>query len=202
MDDLYYYQDFENSLYSELEMKDMYKEIVKTSLKFQSLGMLILFLVLFIEGVIFFIMEVEDSTPLILLLASLIPIIIWYFQKNKANQIRNALDNEQGFYIEIKALRGTKVPTYSWVRFGRSKRLDIRMIQFNDSKVSLYTVYPKLKKIFEFNSKDITFTFSKDQKKFWIQTPSKRHTVYFISNFEEKLKDYLHTEGYEILQKQ
>lgn len=202
MDDLYYYQDFENSLYSELEMKDMYKEIVKTSLNFQSLGMLILFLVLFIEGVIFFIMEVEDSVPLLLLLASLIPIIIWYFLKNKANQIRNALDNEQGFYIKIKALRGTKVPTYSWVRFGRSKRLVIRMIQFNDGKVSLYTVYPKLKKIFEFNSKDITFTFSKDQKKFWIQTPLKRHTVYFISNFEVKLKDYLHKEGYEILQKQ
>ncbi len=202
MDDLYYYQDFENSLYSELEMKDMYKEIVKTSLNFQSLGMLIVFLVLFIEGVIFFIMEVEDPTPLLLLLASLIPIIIWYFQKNKANQIRNALDNEQGFYAEIKALRGTKVPTYTWVKFGRSKRLDFRMIQFNDGKVSLYTVYPKLKKIFEFNSKDITFKFLKDQKKFWIQTSSKRHTVYFISNFEDKLKDYLHTEGYEILQKQ
>ena len=202
MDDLYYYQDFENSLYSELEMKDMYKEIVKTNLKFQSLGMLIVFLVLFIEGVIFFIMEVEDSVPLLLLLASLIPIIIWYFHKNKANQIRNALDNEQGFYAEIKALRGTKVPTYTWVKFGRSKRLDFRMIQFNDGKVSLYTVYPKLKKIFEFNSKDITFTFSRDQKKFWIRTPSKRHTVYFISNFEKKLKDYLHTEGYEILQKQ
>ena len=201
MDDLYYYQDFENSLYSELEMKDMYKEIVKTSLNFQSLGMLIVFLVLFIEGVIFFIMEVEDH-PLLLLLASLMPIIIWYFHKNKANQIRNALDNEQGFYAEIKALRGTKVPTYSWVRFGRNKRLVIRMIQFNDGKVSLYTVYPKLKKIFEFNSKDITFKFSNDQKKFWIQTPSKRHTVYFISNFEEKLKDYLHTEGYEILHKQ
>ena len=201
MDDLNFYQDFENGLYSELEMKEMYKEIVKTSLNFQSLIILIFFLVLFIEGVIFFFMEVEDY-PLLLLLASLIPIIIWYFQKNKANQIRNALDNEQGFYIEIKALRGTKVPTYTWVKFGRSKRLVIRMIQFNDGKVSLYTVYPKLKKIFEFNSKEITFTFSKDQKKFWIQTPSKRHTVYFISNYEEKLKDYLHREGYEILQKQ
>jgi serine protease inhibitor len=121
--------------------------------------------------------------------------------KNKANQIRNALDNEQGFYLEIKALRGTKVPTYSWVRFGRSKRLVIRMIQFNDGKVALYTVYPKLKNIFEFNSKDITFTLLKNQKKFWIQTPSKRHTVYFISNYEEKLKDYLHKEGYEILHK-
>ena len=195
MDDLYYYQDFQNSLYSELEMKDMYKEIVKTNLKFQSLGMLIVFLVLFIEGVIFFIMEVEYPTPLLLLLASLIPIIIWYFHKNKANQIRNALDNEQGFYAEIKALRGTKVPTYTWVKFGRSKRLDFRMIQFNDGKVSLYTVYPKLKKIFEFNSEDITFTLLKDQKKFWIQTSSKRHAVYFISNFEKKLKDYLHTEG-------
>ena len=201
MDDLNFYQDFENGLYSELEMKEMYKEIVKTSLNFQSLIILIFFLVLFIEGVIFFFMEVEDY-PLLLLLASLIPIIIWYFQKNKANQIRNALDNEQGFYIEIKALRGTKVPTYTWVKFGRSKRLVIRMIQFNDGKVSLYTVYPKLKKLFEFNSKDITFTFLKDQKKFWIQTPSKRHTVYFISNYEEKLKDYLHREGYEILQKQ
>lgn len=201
MDDLYNYQDVESDLYSDQEMKEMYKEIVKTSLNFQSLGMLILFLVLFIQGVIFFIMEVEDSVPLVLFLASLIPIIIWYFLKNKANQIRNALDNEQGFYIEIKALRGTKVPTYSWVRFGRNKRLVIRMIQFNDGKVSLYAVYPKLKKIFEFNSKDITFTLLKDQKKFWIHTPSKRHTVYFISNYEEKLKDYLQREGYEILQK-
>ena len=201
MDDLNFYQDFENGLYSELEMKEMYKEIVKTRLNFQSLIVLIVFLVLNIESVIFLITGVGDY-PLLLSLASLIPIIIWYFQKNKANQIRNALDNEQGFYIEIKALRGTKVPTYTWVKFGRTKRLVIRMIQFNDGKVSLYTVYPKLKKLFEFNSKDITFTFLKDQKKFWIQTPSKRYIVYFISNYEEKLKDYLHREGYEILQKQ
>ena len=206
MDNLYFDQEFENRLYSDQEMREMYKEMVKTSLNFQSIWLFITFFILFLEGVIFFIIGVEGPTATLILLASFIPLIIWFLLKNKSNQIRNTVDNDEGFYAGIKSLRGIRVPTYTWVKFGRSTRLDIRMIQFIDGKVSLYTVYPKIKKIFELNSNDITFKFTtskditfkltKDQKKFWIQTPSKRYAVYFMSKYEEKIKNYLIREGY------
>ena len=206
MDNLYFDQGFEDRLYSDQEMREMYKEMVKTSLNFQSIWLLIAFFVLFLEGVIFIIIGVEGPMDTLILLLSFIPLIVWFFLKNKSNQIRNAVDNDEGFYAEIKTFRGIKVPTYTWVKFGRSTRLDIRMIQFKDGKVSLYTVYPKMKKIFELNSnditfklttpKDITFKLTKDQKKIWIQTPSKRHAVYFMSKYEEKIKNYLIREGY------
>ena len=196
MDKLYFDQGFENRLYSDQEMREMYKEMVKKSLNFQSIWLLLAFFVLFLEGVIFIIIGVEGPIDTLILLASFIPLIIWFLLKNKSNQIRNAVDNDEGFYAQIKTLRGIKVPTYTWVKFGRSTRLDIRLIQFIDGKVSLYTVYPKVKKIFELNSNDITFKLTKDQKKIWIQTPSKRHAVYFMSKYEEKIKNYLIREGY------
>jgi len=208
MDNLYFDQGFENTLYSEQEKKEMYIEVAKTKLKMQGIGALIVFFILFLEGVIFYYIGGQDpefvelkSTSIYIILASFIQLIIWALLINKSKQIRKAINNNEGFYEEVTKIKEIKVPTYSWIRFGRSKRLDFRLIQFIDSKVLLYNVYPKLKKIFELNSNDITFKFKKDNKKFWIQTPSKRHAVYFISKYEEKIKNYLIREGYKIQDK-
>ena len=203
MDNLYFDQGFENTLYSEQEKKEMYIEVAKTKLKMQGISALIVFFVLFLEGVIFFYIGSRDpeamdlrDTSIYIILASFIPLIIWALLINKSKQIRKAINNNEGFYEEVTKLKEIKVPTYSWISFGRSKRLDFRLIQFIDGKVLLYNVYPKLKKIFELNSNDITFKFTKDHKKFWIQTPSKKHAVYFIPKYEEKIKNYLFREGY------
>ena len=203
MDNLYFDQGFENTLYSEQEKKEMYIEVAKTKLKMHGISALIVFFVLFLEGVIFLYIGSQDpeamdlrDTSIYIILASFIPLIIWVLLINKSKQIRKEINNNEGFYEEVTKLKEIKVPTYSWISFGRSKRLDFRLIQFIDGKVLLYNVYPKLKKIFELNSNDITFKFTKDHKKFWIQTTSKKHAVYFIPKYEEKIKNYLFREGY------
>ena len=131
MDNLYFDQEFENTLYSEQEKKEMYIEVAKTKLKMQGISALIVFFVLFLEGVIFFYIGSRDpeamdlrDTSIYIILASFIPLIIWALLINKSKQIRKAINNNEGFYEEVTKLKEIKVPTYSWISFGRSKRLD------------------------------------------------------------------------------